>query len=231
MPRCPDCGLLISVHHTQCPACSGTDRETEEERFAPQEMAGSDMETAGERVSVARFQNGAEAGYFAEELTHQTGIDVQIVAREQFNHMWSTDYLLMVPAADAQDAAQALRALVQSTTEEDGDAVADGRFPEEEQSLAGPVWISVVVTLAAGSLAWWGMHRVEQRPRPPALVMRERRPPPDLYEFLKTSPTPWVQRLDSGIRELQIDPDARAATVREDRDGDGNFERRWEFQW
>lgn len=231
MPRCPDCGFLISVHQTHCPACSREGASDDESCEAAADASAETPSNLGKRVAVARFQNGAEAGYFAEELAHETGIDVQIVAREQFNHMWCTDYVLTVPEADAQTAAEVLRGLVQDTSDDETQLDDAGALPAERLSLAGTMWISVMVTLAAGSLAWWGMHRLDQRPRPPALVVRERRPPPDLYDFLKSSPSPWVQRDGSGVRELQIDPATRAATVREDRDGDGQFERRWEFNW
>lgn len=234
MPRCPDCGQLVSVHEDHCPTC----RPANDERFpvpALAESVAADDDNSEERtVAIARFHNGAEAGYFADELAHELNLETQVLAREQFDALhasWSTDYVLLVPESDAERAAQALQQLVKNTDDDEADH--DGLLDSENttRTASGPIWVPLILTLAAGSLAYWGVEKVEQRPRPPALVNRDRRPPPDLMRTLGKLPGPWVQKEGPLTRELQIHPESNTATLREDRDGDGRFEREWEYSW
>lgn len=254
MPRCPECGRLGSIHQRGCPHC-GYEPENQNGAYAADNFRGAIAFDAAEsrdeaadfiedvandqcRTPIARFQNGAEAGYFADELTHAAELDVRLLVREQFDAvhgMSVTDYVLLVREADAERASQILRSLVSSTDDHDADDASGDQAAQDGFNVAatpgGPVWVPILLTLAAGSIAYWGVEKVEQRPRPPALVNRDRRQPPDLWRVLGMSPDPWVQKLGpgQGVRRLQIAPDRRTAVVQEDRDGDGRFERQWEF--
>jgi hypothetical protein len=183
------------------------------------------------RVAIARFQNGAEAGFFADELYRTTGIETEVMAREHFDAVhaaWSIDYLLLAAEASASQGAQALRTLVAST---DDDPACD--VDSERKDLPGGLWMPLILTLAAGSIACWGVERAEQRPRPAALVDRDPRLPPDLWHVLGSTPGPWHQTGVNGVgtRELTVDRDRQTALLREDHDGDGAFDFEWHFDW
>src|SRR5262245_35850554 len=68
MSSCPRCGR--SHLSSLCPDCP-RDREPVEKRFSRDERRVPEpvQAEAQDRVMIARFQNGAEAGYFADELT------------------------------------------------------------------------------------------------------------------------------------------------------------------
>lgn len=226
MPRCPDCGRRLFPHEEICRDC----REIcDSDRPSPP----ADELSAGhvDRVAVARFQNGAEAGYFADELAHTAGVAAEVVASERFDAVhavWSIDYLLMVDREHAVFAANSLKALVDSTSD-DADVDEPEGLPRSE--LPNGVWIPLILTLAAGSIACFGIERVERPPRPPALVVRDRREPPNLWHVLGSSRGPWRQALDNGPgeRTLSIDPESQTAVLTEDHDGDGTTDHEWRF--
>jgi len=231
MSYCPQCGQPHASGSKLCPACF-----LAEENAAAEDEFGvappSDDEEV-RRVAIARFQNGAEAGYFADELTRETHFETEVVARERFDAVhaaWSVDYILLVDRPHAECAARLLQTLVEATggeTEED--------VPSESPAadLPGGIWVPLILTLAAGSIACFGIERLDQRARPPALVVRDPREPPELWEILSTARGSWVQKLEGGpgVRELTLDPETRSARLREDHDGDGRFDGEWEFSW
>lgn len=184
----------------------------------------------GTRVPIARFQNGAEAGFFADELTRQTGIEAEVLAREKFDGLhaaWSIDYLLLVDRPESERAARALAALVEATGDEAGEEESDKAHSE----LPSGVWMPLILTLAAGSIACFGIERVDHRPRPPALVVGDGRRPPELWQLMGAARGQWVQQLDGGpgTRQLILDANSGTAVLREDGDGDGRFEREQRF--
>lgn len=234
MPRCPNCGRRLEHAVAECSRC-----QSQDERLSPS-FAEADSpasacaaETDARRVMIARFQNGAEAGYFADELYRTTGIETEVMAREHFDAVhaaWSIDYLLLASASEASQGAQALRTLV-----EDSEDRAEQTCPPEQDrnELSSGMWMPLILTLAAGSIACWGVERAEQRPRPPALVDRDPRAPPDLWHILGATSGPWLQKGADGVgaRELTVDPDRQTVLLREDHDGDGTFDREWHFDW
>ncbi len=256
MPSCPNCGRSFPVGHEICPDCgenwngerpdrgmsrmpldpgdlqSGCADETRLPGSPGESCEDSDVFCAdSDRVAIARFQNGAEVGFFADELTRQTGIETEVRAREKFDAVhavWSVDYLLRVERSDAERAARVLQGLVESTGDESGDD-AESRAPVSE--IPGGVLVPLILTLAAGSIACFGIERIDHRPRPPALVVGDARKPPELWELLKSARGQWMQRLDdgAGTRELTVDADEGVAVLREDRDGDGQFEQERRF--
>ena len=97
--------------------------------------------------------------------------------------------------------------------------------------IAAP--LTGILTLAAGSIACFGIEHLNHRPRPPALVVGDARKPPELWEILGATHGPWVQQLEGGrgLRRLTLNPDNRSAVLEEDYDGDGHIDREWEFSW
>jgi hypothetical protein len=230
MSYCPQCGRLLLS--SPCPDCS-PDRQPAENVGDEELVSDADHNEAGDRVMIARFQNGAEAGYFADELNRECHVDTDVLARERFDAVhavWSVDYILLVERPYAERAARLLQSLVESTGDETGDGEVGG---PSRSDLPGGVWVPLILTLAAGSIACFGIDRLDHRPRPPALVVRDRREPPDLWEVLAGTRGTWVQKLEGGpgVRELTLDPETHSARLKEDHDGDGRFDREWEFSW
>ena len=230
MPYCPQCGQNFSVHDRVCPDCTQSHQPADSQTQDRDSLAVDDEGQNG-NVAIARFQNGAEAGYFADELARETGFATQVLARERFDAVhagWSVDYILLVGKADAEPAAQMLKTLIETTS--DDDPGTEGQ--PAGLDVPGGVWVPLILTLAAGSIACFGIERLDQRPRPPALVVRDGREPPELHELIGAARGTWVQKLDGGgVRQLTLDSESRSALLKEDDDGDGRFEREWEFSW
>jgi hypothetical protein len=229
MSHCPHCGQTHLLSSQLCPECHPNHANSE-----THEDGGVSAPGEGDcRVAIARFQNGAEAGYFADELTRETQLEAEVVARERFDAVhaaWSVDYLLLVDRPHAERAARMLQTLVDAT----GGETDEERAPDSPSGdLPGRIWVPLILTLAAGSIACFGIERVDQRARPPALVVRDPREPPELWEILAAARGSWVQKIEGrrGLRELTLDPETRTARLREDRDGDGRFDGEWEFSW
>lgn len=255
MSDCPTCGRPQPSGYENCPDCRRAghhprradrprvDLEESSEVAGPDEcvaeppagLAAEDSQPESSelpaRVPIARFQNGAEVGFFADELTRETGIEVEVLAREKFDAVhavWSIDYLLLVERAQAERAARALQALVESTGGEMGD---EPESTARASDIPGGVWVPLILTLAAGSIACFGIERGDHRPRAPALVVGDARRSPELRQLMGAARGNWVQPLDGGpgIRQLTLDPDRGTAVLREDEDGDGQFEREQSF--
>jgi hypothetical protein len=197
---------------------------------------------------IARFLNAAEAGYFAHELKLLRNIPVTLRAEEDFEALaghGTTGFVLSVPNVWAEPAARTLTELVnRSESEEDlservseeavRDSVPLGRtqafdpFAREDEFEMGPAipWVPIVVTLAAGSLAFWGVKTLWEPARPPAPApVKASRDV--LWDVMRTPQgRKWVQVDPQGqpIRELEIEPAGTAAILREDHDGDQVFE-------
>lgn len=250
MPHCPQCGRLVSQLSGECPAC-GIKLRTVDESTARQASPPPVEETARAEAAtpptaqvterppqkmIARFANCAEAGYFADELSAGLDTDVEIIPLEDFDSIhgtWSTQFALKVAETEAVAAAQFLRELVDSTTDEDDNI--DRLIQAGLVSPPHTAWLPLVLTLAAGSLVYWGLVRAEQRPRPPVIVRgpHAAKGPPELWHALSASPEPWVQPAGprQQARKLEFDPQARTALLREDTDGDGTFDREQRFTW
>ena len=231
MSYCPHCGQPHPSGSKLCPECFPDEENAVAEDGCGASAPSDDEE--GRRVAIARFRNSAEAGYFADELTRETHFETEVVARERFDAVhaaWSVDYILLVDRPHAERAARLLQTLVEATGGETGEDV----LPELPASdLPGGIWVPLILTLAAGSIACFGIERLDQRARPPALVVRDPHEPPELWEILSATRGAWVQKLEGGrgVRELTLDRDTRSGRLREDHDGDGSFAGEWEFSW
>jgi hypothetical protein len=234
MSFCPECGRPLLARQKLCLECS-QDRDVSQtglsEEARMQAAASDDIGT--DRVMIARFQNGAEAGYFADELTRAAEVETEVMARERFDGVhaaWSVDYILLVDRSHAERAARLLQALVEATGDEGGgDATDESPRPD----IPGGVWVPLILTLAAGSIACFGIERVDHRPRPPALVLRDGRDASELWKVLAAKRGIWTQKLEGGpgLRELTLDPENHSARLKEDLDGDGRFDREVEFSF
>lgn len=199
-------------------------------------------------TTIARFLNAAEAGYFAHELKLTRNIPVTLRAEEDFDAVsghWSTGFVLSVPQAWAERAAETLQELVHLSESEDylPERVSPAReyerkstarsqpfdpFAEEDYFTESPAihWVPIVVTLAAGSLAIWGIKILWEPARPQAAPIKA---PRDVLWDVMTTPDgrKWVQHDSAGrpTRELEIPPLGHEAILREDNDGDQVFER------
>jgi hypothetical protein len=161
---------------------------------------------------------------------------------------WSTRFVLSVPEPLVETATIRLRELIsQSETDDmpletdfsDDDLLRpleygsdhDNRFDRptdpmesmaEEES--GVNWVPIVLTLAAGSAVFWGVRTMNAKPVPEAAAGREEQA--DLWNRLTTPSGKWVQPSEDGRgrRELLFDARRREGILREDLDGDGQFE-------
>jgi hypothetical protein len=230
MSCCQECGEPLSERDETCPACAAR-REHDEPDVPGDAVSAADEGDFGIKgqVAIARFQSGAEAGFFADELSRETGTATE----ERFDAVhavWSVDYILLVDRDAAEQSARALASLVEATGGECGEEPGDNAPVSD---LPAGVWVPLILTLAAGSIACFGIERLDHRPRPAALVVGDRREPAELWEVLTATRGTWVQRLEGGTgsRELTLDRDRHSARLREDHDGDGRFDREWEFSW
>src|SRR5579872_1780869 len=135
MQICPQCGRRHGVSSSLCPDCRQSDdfqveqvpcdESLDHELLAAAslgervwEVEFEDAQEADRAVAIARFQSGAEAGYFADELTRQNGIEAEVLVRERFDAVhavWTVDYILQVSPVHAEAAAGALQSLVDAT--------------------------------------------------------------------------------------------------------------------
>ncbi len=237
MPYCPRCGRRQEIYQPACPDC--------DQAHEPQAGSTADADTGlsdecdsidqceESRVAIARFQNGAEAGYFADELTRRTGIETDVLTRERFDAVhavWTVDYLLLASRDRSDEAPRLLQELIDATG---GDERDEATPSAQASDLPAGVWVPLIITLAAGSIVCFGIERADQRPRPAALVVGDGRKPPELWEILGATHGPWVQHLGEGggVRRLTLDREHHTALLQEDHDGDGRVDREWEFSW
>lgn len=234
MSCCQECGQMLLERSELCADCASRraleQSDIDDSVESARDMAGTDLTR---QVAIARFQSGAEAGFFADELCRETGVATDVLARERFDAVhavWSVDYILLVDRHQAECTAQALALLVEATGGECGDDSCDG---SRASDLPAGVWVPLILTLAAGSIACFGIERLDHRPRPPALVVGDRREDPELWDVLTATRGTWVQEIEggAGTRELTLDADGHSARLREDHDGDGRFDREWNFSW
>jgi len=235
MRACQSCGCLMSVHSSDCPACGSAETDLERIEIEPAVHRGDAEQTLAVEeenlVAVARFNNSAEAGYFADELEHTQQIASKLKIEEHFdalNGRWWHDYVLLVAADHASRAAEYLTEEVTETADEAWRET-PGESSDEEDVLKLTIhWAPILITtIAAGSVAYWGVKKVEQQPRPPALGMDHRDRADHVWGVIAESENPWVQRIGHGpgVRVLTPQPGGEIL-LQEDADGDGRFERR-----
>ncbi len=249
MPRCAHCGGLIAGRPECCPECSSPLRDMSDVWPVAgewDEPHANEPQADDPPVTIARFQNVAEAGFFAHELIHRESLAVQLRVEESFDAIsgyWKSRFLLSVPESQAKSAALILQQMVEQTEADPWepeqsafglDVVSmDSRrrthnAPSDEGSIH---WLPIVLTLAAGSFVLWGVRKFQEQPqrRDRAPVGREHNDP---WVDLSAHAKPWVQMLDDGrgVREFWIDAERDEAVLREDADGNGIFEKQVRFR-
>lgn len=254
MSQCPLCGEPLAPFQEACPVCSS--REPSADRPESRLSVASGPEATADEdslVILARFTSAAEAGYFAEELSQQSGIPTLLRSDKNFNALsgyWSQRFDLLVPRDDLSEAEATLRRLIAQTgggetfTDDCADSLSsqdvssspDEQFDAEppwtdQPPVAGRIhWVPIVLTLTAGTVAFWAARRIHpgadngRRPAPAELSTAK------LWNRLGAAPRPWRQSLPDGrgVRELRFD--GQRAVLREDADGDGVFEREEYFE-
>jgi hypothetical protein len=246
MRECPHCGRRASALDRFCSTCSTPLAAEQDHRELPDDAseASFDFDDAS-LAPIARFLNAAEAGYFAHELRLRERVPVFMTAEESFDAVagyWTTRFLLCVPQESAPRTAEVLQQLVNESESDDvasaprAQAGHDAWHAAAEPVLSGPSptlgeareplgvgWVPLVLTLAAGSAAFWGV-RPDAPPRPPAAPAK--RQEVDQWNRLPVPMRPWTFRHENGRgqRQFFLETARRRATVREDADGDGIFE-------
>lgn len=201
---------------------------------------------------IARFLNAAEAGYFAHELKLLGNVPVSIQVEEDYDAVsghWSSRFVLAVPSVSAESSAMMLQELVRQTENEEfrsdipvpafeGERLHSANsqpfdpFPQDDdfESPQPLNWVPIVVTLAAGSLAIWGVKKLWEPARPQAAAPAKA-PRDVLWDMMRTPHGGrWVQHDAQGrpIRILEFH--GNEAIFREDSDGDEIFEHTWRLQ-
>lgn len=232
MLRCLHCGDRLNPIHKVCPACGPDAR--------PDELPAVDHRL-DDLTPVARFRNAAEAGFFAHEL-QQDGYQVYLITEDDFDAMhgfWSTRFVLSAPRQIAETVSGSLQRLLGRSDEE---WEAAGRChsvehstsvlpyledSEPEQASSGVHWFPLLLTITTGSLVFWGIKHFN----PPRVAQAAGGNRENLWEEVSRSSQPWVQESKDGSRRsLSYQPQAKSYLLREDRDGDGVYEREVIFQ-
>ena len=249
MRRCPDCGEGLSEESGICPVCAAP--RTLEVPGKPgweTDIGSAEDHLPKDAVPLARFQSAAEAGFFGDELARASEIPTIVTFEEHFDAVagtWSNRFVLCVPADFRTAALDALSRLIDRSEadNEPFDEVSEFESVPEGNARHVPAeiaewdtarstateshihWVPIFLTLAAGSVVFWGIRKADVQPAPPA-------PGAGLWETLGTSDGPWVQQLEGGRgrRTLTVDATDRKAIIREDRNGDGMFEFQREFR-
>lgn len=236
MKRCPTCGTALHYDPDSCPQClrplthdanvSGIRRRESTETADP--MPDEPLH------SIARFTNAAEAGFFAHTLLYAEDIPATIRAEDSFDAIsgyWSTRYHLEVPERLAESASRTLQSLIDRSESEDFVDALTSRNPawseyadgstgvvtyrrEAAGEASGIRWGPIMITLAAGSLAFLGFRAIQTANKPRAAVPAGRNK--GLWGELSQPGKPWVQRLEGNRRrEMNFNHDRTRAVIRE----------------
>jgi len=240
MTRCPSCGIRLEYDHDSCPQCLRSLSPPIRESFVPADVSASHpaLPPSDEESlqTIARFANAAEAGFFAHALLSTEEIPAFIRVEENFDAVsgyWSSRYLLDVPEGIADSAARSLQSLIDRSEREDileskvpggegweGAPLATASFDNDVEerypvSGGGFRWGPIVITLAAGSLAFFGMRALQPGDKPgngAAAGGRQK----ELWDQLSRPGRPWTQKLDDNRRrELRFNKSRTRATIRE----------------
>jgi hypothetical protein len=184
-------------------------------------------------VPIARFASIAEAGYFHCELEGRLGCEIRLTAQNDFDApsaTWASCFVLTAPTRDADQARELLKHIIAETDQPELFDQQEAGLPALEirrEVLSAPEsrihWAPIVLTLTAGTFVIWAARQVPHLGREPARAKADQ---VDVWQHLSENGVPWVQHLRNGRgkRELLFEPDGQSANLREDRDGDGNFE-------
>ena len=180
-------------------------------------------------TNVARVTNLAEAGFLTDELVG-LGIDARIYQLEEFSAVtdrWATVYLIRVPDPVAREAAAQIRLHLTEEPEE-ADAGALGfRFSADGQTVDPLFWRPVALVVLAGVASFllgqrFSEQNVERRPLRGG----------SLSTAVGAIGRPFVSEPTPGEPQYRLSLDRRQRFwyLDTDRNGDGMFDTRHEFQ-
>jgi hypothetical protein len=218
MYLCPHCARSLDLRRahevpTLCPFCG---------EELPHEL--NDRWT-----DVARVTNLAEAGFLTDEL-NGLGIEAQIYQLEEFSAItdrWVTVYLIRVPSSVARQAAAQIRSHLAEEVDEAEASALGFRFSADGQTVDPLFWRPVALVVLAGVASFllgqrFSEQNVERRPPGgsslPVAVGAIGRP-------FVTEPTPGEPQY-----RLSLDRRRKVWNLDADRDGDGVFDTRHQFQ-
>jgi hypothetical protein len=180
-------------------------------------------------IDVARVANLAEAGFLTDELVGRD-MDARIHQMEEFSAVtdrWATMYFIRVPSEQAPAAAAWIRQQLADDADMDGASESgEFHFSTIEESVDPAFWRPVVLVVLAGVASFvLGQHFSDQQGRRlpggnslASAVDRIGRP-------LLTEPVPGQPR-----HRLVFDRRRESWILDTDRDADGHFESRQQFQ-
>ena len=178
-------------------------------------------------VSVVRTSNLAEAGYLADELENG-GFRTQIKQHDSFSALdgsWTGFFLIQVPAEEAQQSADQLRSYLAEPELTSPLSVAQ----DYDATDRGPIVLRpLAMMLVAGvAILFIGQKMRELRAR------HDPQTRPRLLTVLEKIDRPFVsvnpRHAPNRFRLLFSRP-AEAWQLQEDVDGDGHYDRHWQFQ-
>jgi hypothetical protein len=186
--------------------------------------------TPGDKwIDVARVTNLAEAGFLTDELVG-LGIDARIYQLEEFSAVtdrWGTVYLIRVPHELAREAAAHIRSHLAEEPDEVEAGALGFRFSADSQAVDPQFWRPVALVVLAGVASFLlGQRFSEQN--------IERRPPRDgsLTTAVGAIGRPFVSEPVPGEPQYRLSLDRRRRIwyLDTDREGDGVFDTRHQFQ-
>lgn len=214
---CPQCAASVDLSRSQgarpaCPYCG----------------AHVPHETKNAWTDVARVTNLAEAGFLTDELVG-LGVDARIYQLEEFSALtdrWATVYLIRVPAELARDAAARILEHLADVAADSEDQPTGSRFSADEQPIDPALWRPVALVVLAGVASFvLGQQFSERNDR--------QRPPRDsLATAIGAIGRPLLTEPSAGRprHRLSFDRRQEAWYLDTDRNGDGSFDSRQQFQ-
>jgi len=215
MPQCPECRHRVSAFDALpdfCPKCGAM-------------LASS--EAGDGHTPVARLNNLAEVGYFADLLESQ-GFEPHVRQHDEFSALdgsWQTTYLLCVAARDASRAAGLLKEELQNSPDESNwEAAPFGADDQQVGSLS--MWKPMALLLVAGGLAY--IVGRDSFPRPPQ--QQPAKPRSGLWQAVDdTGQRTFYSTGAAGRTRLRFEADNRVF-LDEDFDADGQYDRSREYR-
>jgi hypothetical protein len=169
-------------------------------------------------VTVARFKNIAEAGFFADALEAAESIRSVLTTVDDFSAVsgnWQAVVHLRVASTEAKRAAAALRELQAATGgDEDQEAPIVSHRNECDSSHS---WLPMAAAFAAGSALVFAFAKLDGGGAKDSTGR--------LMQELLERPEPWVQTLPNGARRELRSGHLKELILRDDLDADGRFER------